>query len=52
MEITTLLGIIGGIILVLGSARNEKKGQNNPRKSVKDRLFAIGGIVMLIYAIL
>ena len=52
MTLTTILGIIGGIVLILGAAREEKKAPRNPRKSIKDRLFAIGGVIMLVYATL
>jgi hypothetical protein len=47
-----IIGIIGSLILVTGAAWPEGKAKENPIKSVKNRLFAIGGFIMLIYAIL
>ena len=51
MTHSQIIGLIGGLILVLGAARGEGKKPINPRKSTKDRLFAIGGVFLLIYAI-
>ena len=44
-------GIIGSLVLVTGAAWPESKDINHPMKSVKDWLFAIGGLLMLIYSI-
>lgn len=46
-----LIGLIGSIILVAGAAYPEKPGKH-PAKSLKNWLFAIGGVLMLIYSIL
>lgn len=48
---TNLIGIIWGIILVFGAARQEKNTPIHPRNSVKERLFAIWWIIMFIYSI-
>ena len=45
-----IIGILGSLILVIGAGWPESK--NPPLKSTKDWLFAIGGAVMLLYAIL
>lgn len=47
-----LTGIIGSLVLVMGAAWPEIKDANHPVKSVKNWLFAIGGFIMLVYAIL
>lgn len=49
MPLPTLIGIIGAIILVIGAAYPIKK-VSHPVKSTKNWLFAIGGLMMLIYA--
>ncbi len=51
MDFTTLLGILGGIVLVCGAACPDKKGVK-PVQSLKDWLFAVGGLIMLIYSTL
>jgi len=55
MDYVFLTGIIGSLILVTGAAWPEAGDEKHPTasvKSVKDWLFAIGGFVMLAYAIL
>jgi len=47
-----LVGLIGSIILVVGSAWPEPKKKKHPTKSIKNWLFAVGGAVVLYYAIL
>lgn len=44
-------GLLGSLILVAGAAWPESKDVSHPMKSVKDWLFAIGGFIMLLYAI-
>ena len=51
MDYTFLTGILGALILVTGAAWPEKKVKHSVY-SIKNWLFAIGGTVMLIYAIL
>lgn len=46
-----LTGIIGSLVLVTGAAWPEIKDTNHPTRSVKNWLFAIGGFMMLLYAI-
>ncbi len=45
------IGVIGAIILVLGAAWPVKP-KIHPAKTVKSWLFAVGGVVMFIYALL
>lgn len=52
MDTTFLTGLIGSLILVLGAAWPIQKKITHPTKSAKNWLFAIGGLIMLIYAIL
>lgn len=48
-----LTGLLGSLILVTGAAWKDKKINNrSPFKSIKNWLFGVGGVVMLIYAIL
>jgi len=47
-----LTGLIGSVILVIGAAWPETKPNVHPTKSIKDWLFAIGGVIMLLYATL
>lgn len=51
MDLTLTTGIVGSIILVVGSAYPDKKEITIPTKSTKNWLFAIGGLFMLLYAI-
>ena len=52
MDYIFLAGLIGSLTLVTGAAWPEMKVKKHPVKSVKNWLFAIGGLIMLIYAIL
>ncbi len=47
-----LTGLAGSLILVAGAAWPESKTVKAPVKSIKNWLFAIGALAMLIYAIL
>jgi len=51
MDYIFLTGILGSLILVTGAAWPEK-AKVKPLKSVKNWLFGVGGLVMLMYAIL
>jgi hypothetical protein len=46
-----LTGLIGSLTLVTGAAWQEGKDLKHPIKSTKNWLFAIGGLIMLLYAI-
>ncbi len=46
-----LTGLIGSLILVTGAAWPEPKDISHPAKAVKNWLFAVGGLLMLLYAI-
>lgn len=46
---TMLLGIVGGIVLVAGAAWPDRPGIK-PVTSIKDWLFAVGGLLMLVYS--
>lgn len=52
MHFSFFTGIIGSITLLIGAGWPESSKIVNPLKSVKNWLFAIGGFVMLLYAIL
>jgi len=51
MDDIIITGIVGSIILVLGSALPEPRKNIQPIKSVKNWLFGIGSFIMLFYAI-
>lgn len=51
MDYIFFTGIIGSIILVLGAAWPESKDVKHPTRSIKNWLFAIGGLILLFYAI-
>jgi hypothetical protein len=51
-NIPFLTGLVGSLILVAGAAWPEPKTAKVPVKSIKNWLFAIGALAMLIYAIL
>lgn len=51
MDITFLTGLIGSLILVTGAAWPSIKVKH-PTKSTKNWLFAIGGLIMLLFAIM
>jgi len=44
-------GLVGSLVLVTGAAWPEVKDVKYPAKSLKNWLFAIGGFIMLLYAI-
>lgn len=52
MNFNFLTGLIGSITLLIGAGCPESSKIINPLKSVKNWLFAIGGSIMLLYAIL
>lgn len=53
MDYIFIMGIIGSIILVIGSAWPESKDVKHPTKAIKNWLLAIGGgLILTIYAIL
>jgi hypothetical protein len=52
MNITFLTGLVGSIILVIGSAWPESKSSKHPLKSIRNWFFTLGGGFMFIYAIL
>ncbi len=52
MDFTFLTGLVGSLVLVSGAAWPESKKLRHPVKSVKNWLFAVGGLIMLIYAAL
>lgn len=51
MDTLFFTGLIGSLVLVTGAAWPEARDVKHPTKSVKNWLFAIGGCVMLLYAI-
>lgn len=52
MTTTFLTGLIGSLVLVTGAAWPEAKKKLKPHQSTKNWLFAIGGLIMLGYALL
>lgn len=52
MDYVFLTGLIGSLILVTGAAWPEGKKIKHPVKSIKNWLFTVGGLLMLLYAIL
>lgn len=51
MDYIFLTGLFGSLVLVAGAAWPEGKAQTHPAKSTKNWLFAIGGLIMLLYSI-
>ena len=51
MDNLTLLGTVGGVVLVCGAAYPDRPGIK-PIRSVKDWLFAIGGVCTLLYSVI
>lgn len=51
MDYIFLTGLIGSLILVTGAAWPNPKKIGHPAKSLKNWLFAIGGLFMLLYSI-
>lgn len=52
MDHIFLIGLIGSLILVTGAAWPETQKIKHPVTSIKNWLFAVGGLIMLLYAIL
>jgi hypothetical protein len=52
MDYILITGLIGSLILITGAAWPDSEDAKHPVKSIKNWLFAIGGLVMLLYAIL
>lgn len=52
MDYIFLTGIIGSIILVIGAAWKDGTEHSKPLHSIKNWLFAIGALTMLLYAVL
>lgn len=52
MDTIFLTGLIGSLVLVTGAAWPEPKQKKHPAQSIKNWLFAIGGLIMLLYAFL
>ncbi len=52
LHITFLTGLIGSLVLVTGAAWPETKASVHPTKSIKNWLFAVGGVLMLLYSFL
>ena len=50
MDYIFLTGIIGSLVLVLGAAWKDGEEGTKPIKSVKNWLFAIGAVIMLLFA--
>lgn len=50
MNFTFLTGIAGSLLLVTGAAWPENKHTKHPARSIKNWLFALGGLVMFFYA--
>ncbi len=51
MDYIFITGLVGSLVLVTGAAWPEAKDVKHPTKSLKNWLFAIGGLIMLLYAI-
>lgn len=51
MDYIFVTGLVGSLVLVTGAAWPETKNIKHPVKSLKNWLFAIGGFIMLLYAI-
>lgn len=51
MDYLFFTGLIGSLTLVIGAAWPEARNVKHPTKSLKNWLFAIGGLLMLLYAI-
>jgi len=51
MELSFFVGLLGSLVLVTGAAWPVEK-TTNPRKSIKNRLFGVGWLIMLAYALL
>lgn len=49
---TFLTGLLGSLVLVTGAAWPETKADVHPTKSIKNWLFAVGGVLMFLYSYL
>lgn len=52
MTLSFLIGLIGAFVLVAGAAYPPGENTNRPMRSIKNWLFAIGGLLMLTYSTL
>lgn len=52
MDFNFWVGLIGSLILVTGAAWPATESAEHPAKSIKNWLFAVGGLLMLGYAVL
>lgn len=52
MDYIFTTGLLGSLVLVTGAAWPESKNLKHPTKSLKNWLFAIGGLLMFLYAFL
>ena len=52
MDYVFWIGVLGSLILVVGAGWPIVKERIHPFKSVKNWLFAVGGLMMLLFAIL
>ncbi len=51
MDYIFFTGLVGSLVLVTGAAWPEAKGGRHPMRSIKNWLFAIGGLFMLLYSV-
>lgn len=51
MDYAFFTGLVGALILVMGAAWPESKDVKHPARSLKNWFFAVGGLIMLLYAI-
>lgn len=52
MDLIFAVGLVGSFIVVAGAAWPESPSNVRPWKSLKNWLFAVGGVVMFVYALL
>jgi hypothetical protein len=52
MNLTFAIGLLGSLVLVTGAAWPASKKKTHPARSIKNWLFALGGYVMLTYALI
>lgn len=51
MDYIFLTGLLGSLVLVTGAAWPDAKDVKHPARAVKNWLFGIGGLIMLLYAV-
>ena len=51
MDYIFFTGLLGSLVLVSGAAWPESKNVKHPTKSIKNWLFFIGGLMMLLYSV-